>query len=232
MPQGKRQERRGSGAARRRGKRSPRRAGSRSATPALFTITEEEEGQRRRGAGRSKKKGMTAKIKREPSGEPAPRRYHGDNQPARSEESPLSLETGVDVCVRVCECEKRLTTHGGVSTRASDESERAVRVVVAQDRVLGFLRCDRFRLCSTWIRTRQDPHSSASVTLSPFVFACIRWWLPCVMCRLSVAWSLALSLARAGANPLGAPGMLPACSPSSGSQSSVLIVHSHHLIYQ
>ncbi|CAG09083.1 unnamed protein product [Tetraodon nigroviridis] len=56
MPQGKRQERRGSGAARRRGKRSPRRAGSRSATPALFTITEEEEGQRRRGAGRSKKK--------------------------------------------------------------------------------------------------------------------------------------------------------------------------------
>lgn len=70
MPQSNRQERRGSGGGCRRGKRSLRRASSRSATPALFTITEEEEGQRRRGACRSKKKGMMAKIKRETSGEP------------------------------------------------------------------------------------------------------------------------------------------------------------------
>lgn len=71
MPQSKRQERRGGGGAWRRGKRSVRRGSGRSATPALFTITEEEEGQRRRGACRSKKKGMMAKIKRESSGEPA-----------------------------------------------------------------------------------------------------------------------------------------------------------------
>lgn len=43
------------------GKRSLRKGGSRTAIPALFTITEEEEGQRRRDACRRKKKGMMGK---------------------------------------------------------------------------------------------------------------------------------------------------------------------------
>lgn len=101
MPQSKRQEKRASGSACRRGKRSLRRASSRSATPALFTITEEEEGQRRRAACRSKKKGMMAKIKRGMSGEPL--HLITTVKPCLhvQRESPLScLEIVIDVCVR------------------------------------------------------------------------------------------------------------------------------------
>lgn len=102
MPQGKRQERRGSGAACRRGKRSLRRGGSRSATPALFTITEEEEGQRRRGAWRSRKKGNRGKDQESAGrGACAASRYHGNGERACSEESPLSrVETEIGVRVR------------------------------------------------------------------------------------------------------------------------------------
>lgn len=47
----------GSGGGRWQGRRCQRQCGRRSAIPALFTITEEEEGQRRRDGGKRKKKG-------------------------------------------------------------------------------------------------------------------------------------------------------------------------------
>lgn len=59
MPDSKGRGRGGGGCS--RGKRKLWQGGSRSAIPALFTITEEEEGQRRRNACRRKKRGTEGK---------------------------------------------------------------------------------------------------------------------------------------------------------------------------
>ena len=59
MPDSKSQERGGGIGGCRLSKKSLKKGGSRTAIPALFTITEEEEGQRRGDACRKKKRGMT-----------------------------------------------------------------------------------------------------------------------------------------------------------------------------
>lgn len=41
-----------------------KKGGSRSAIPALFTITEEDEGRKRKNASRKKKRGMKGKLKK------------------------------------------------------------------------------------------------------------------------------------------------------------------------
>lgn len=61
MPNSKGREQGGGGGGCWRGKRTLRKGGSRSVTTALFTITEEEEGQRWRHDYKRKKRGMTGK---------------------------------------------------------------------------------------------------------------------------------------------------------------------------
>lgn len=61
MPDSKRREQGGGAGRCTRSKRKLKKGGSRSAIPALFTITEEEEGQRRTDACRRKKRGMEGK---------------------------------------------------------------------------------------------------------------------------------------------------------------------------
>lgn len=61
MPESKGRGQGGGGGRCSRGKWKLWKGGSRSAIPALFTITEEEEGQRQRDASRRKKKGMAGK---------------------------------------------------------------------------------------------------------------------------------------------------------------------------
>ncbi|XP_070781777.1 ensconsin isoform X1 [Enoplosus armatus] len=65
MPESKGQEQGGGGCGCTLGKRKLRKIGSRSAIPALFTITEEEEGQRRRNACRRKKRASYSQYKSE-----------------------------------------------------------------------------------------------------------------------------------------------------------------------
>lgn len=64
MPDSKGRGERGGGGGCLQGKRRLRKRGNRSAIPALFTITEEEEVQRRRDACKRKTKGMDENEKR------------------------------------------------------------------------------------------------------------------------------------------------------------------------
>ncbi|XP_078029886.1 uncharacterized protein map7b isoform X3 [Epinephelus lanceolatus] len=65
MPESKGREQEGGGGGCSRGKWKLRKGGSRSAIPALFTINEEEEGQKRRDARRRKKKASYSQYKSE-----------------------------------------------------------------------------------------------------------------------------------------------------------------------
>lgn len=115
---------------------------------------------------------------------------------------------------------KQLTKQDQVSTRLSDESERALHL---------------FPLACVPVRHQEQVHTLSADTTSDYLPSgsrlsclimaltlpsCVHQVVPPV-CGLSDAWSFASSLASAGPNPLGVCWMLPACSPSSGPELSI-----------